>query len=191
MTFGGEPLLCPDAVYMIMNTSTELNIPCRQVISNGYFSKDVEEIRDVAKRLSECRVNDLLLSVDAFHQETIPLDAVKFFALEAKRNGISARFQPAWLVNPDAKNPYNEKTHEILRSLSDTKLPVSDGNIVFPEGNALLYLAEYFTDSSPENPYADDPLDIRCLSFSPNGDILGGNIYREDIMDIIKNYEPK
>ena len=191
MAFGGEPLLCTDAVYAIINAARELNIPRRQVITNGYFSRDTKKICEVVNKLSMCGVNDLLLSVDAFHQETIPLEVVKEFALEAKRNGIPTRLQPAWLVTPDAKNPYNEKTHEILRSLSDTELPVGNGNIIFPEGNALLYFAEYFTDNRPENPYADDPSDIRCLSFSPNGDVLDGNIYREDIMDIIKNYEPK
>ena len=37
MTFGGEPLLYTDAVYAIMKTATELKIPKRQVITNGYF----------------------------------------------------------------------------------------------------------------------------------------------------------
>ena len=191
MTFGGEPLLYTDVVYAVMNTAKELNIPRRQVITNGYFSRDTEKIREVVHELSLCGVNDLLLSVDAFHQETIPLETVKEFAIEAKKNGIPTRLQPAWLVSREANNPYNEKTREILKTLSDTELPVGDGNIIFPEGNALLYLAEYFTDSRPENPYVDDPTDIRCLSFSANGDILDSNIYRQDIMDIIKNYEPK
>ena len=57
MTFGGEPLLYTDAVYAIMTTAKELNIPKRQVITNGYFSKNAEKIREVAKQLSECGVN--------------------------------------------------------------------------------------------------------------------------------------
>jgi pyruvate-formate lyase-activating enzyme len=32
MTFGGEPLLCTDAVYAIMTVAKELNVPKRQVI---------------------------------------------------------------------------------------------------------------------------------------------------------------
>ena len=67
MTFGGEPLLYADAVYVIMQTATELNIPGRQVITNGYFSKNAYKIREVAEKLAACGVNDLLLSVDAFH----------------------------------------------------------------------------------------------------------------------------
>ena len=190
MTFGGEPLLYTDAVYAIMTAAKELNIPKRQVITNGYFSKKADKIREVAKGLAACGVNDLLLSVDAFHQETIPLDVVKQFAAEAKKCGIPIRLQPAWLVSATDDNPYNRKTREILGSFADVKIPVGEGNVIFPEGNALRYLAEYFTDTLPENPYAEDPRDVRCVSFEPNGDVLGGNIYKNDIMELIGGYTP-
>ena len=190
MTFGGEPLLYPDAVYAIMTAASELNIPRRQVITNGYFSKNADKIHEVAEQLAVCGVNDLLLSVDAFHQETIPLDVVKRFASGAKACGIPIRLQPAWLVSAMDDNPYNRKTREILNSFVDMDITANEGNIIFPEGNALKYLAEYFTDELPENPYAEDPHDVRCVSFEPNGDVLGGNIYKNDIMEIIGGYTP-
>ena len=190
MTFGGEPLLYTDAFYAIMTAAKELNIPKRQVITNGYFSKNADKIREVAQQLAACGVNDLLLSVDAFHQETIPLGVVKLFATEAKKCGIPIRLSPAWLVSVTDDNPYNRKTREILGSFADMELPVGEGNVIFPEGNALKYLAEYFTDELPENPYAEDPRDVRCVSFEPNGDVLGGNVYERDIMEIVKDYAP-
>ena len=190
MTFGGEPLLYTDAVYAIMIAATELNIPKRQVITNGYFSKNGDKIREVAERLAACGVNDLLLSVDAFHQETIPLDVVRQFASEAKTCGIPIRLQPAWLVSATNDNPYNRKTRKILDSFADMGISVNEGNVIFPEGNALKYLAEYFTDKLPENPYVEDPRDVRCVSFSPNGDVLSGNVFRKDIMEIIGDYKP-
>ena len=190
MTFGGEPLLYTDAVYAIMAAAKELNIPKRQVITNGYFSKNADIIHEVAKRLASCGVNNLLLSVDAFHQETIPLRVVKQFATEAKKCGIPIRLQPAWLVNVTDDNLYNRKTREILYSFADMELPVGEGNVIFPEGNALKYLAEYFTDTLPENPYVENPRDVRCVSFEPNGNVLGGNVYERDIMEIIKDYAP-
>ena len=189
MTFGGEPLLCPDAVEKIMLTAKELSIPRRQVITNGYFSNDAEKIKAMASRLAECGVNDLLLSVDAFHQETIPLDVVRLFAKAAKAYGIPTRLQPAWLVSPADENPYNKKTRELLESLRDLQIPVGEGNVIFPEGNAKKYLAEYFADTIPENPYVEDARDVRCISFSPNGDVLDGNVYRCDIMDILNSYK--
>ena len=190
MAFGGEPLLYPDAVYAIMTAAKERNIPKRQVITNGYFSKNADKIREVAERLAACGVNDLLLSVDAFHQETVPLDVVRQFAAEAKACGIPIRLSPAWLVSATDDNPYNRKTRELLDSFADMALPTGAGNVIFPEGNALKYLAEYFTDEPPENPYVEDARDVRCVSFSPNGDVLGGNVYTRDIMEIIKDYTP-
>ena len=190
MAFGGEPLLYTDAVERIMTAAKELNIPKRQIITNGYFSKNADKIKVVAERLATCGVNHLLLSVDVFHQETIPLDIVKQFAAEAKACGIPIRLQPAWLVSAADDNPYNRKTREILDSFADIGISVYEGNIIFPEGNALKYLAEYFTGEIPENPYAEDPHDVRCVSFSPNGDVLGGNVYRNDMMEIIADYAP-
>ena len=190
MTFGGELLLHTDAVYAVMLAAKELNIPKRQVITNGYFSKNVDKIRDVAGQLAACGVNDLLLSVDAFHQETIPLEIVKTFADEAKNCGVPIRLSPAWLVSAEDNNPYNVKTREILDSFNDMEIPVGEGNVIFPEGNALRNLREYFMDVLPENPYVEDTGDVRCVSFSSNGDVLDGNVYKRDIMEIIRDYAP-
>ena len=190
MAFGGEPLLYTDAVYSIMKTAKELNIERRQLITNGYFSKNADRIREVAEALFDCGVNDLLLSVDAFHQEIIPLDVVKRFASEVKKCGIPIRLQPAWLVSATDDNVYNLKTREILDSFRDLEIVLGEGNVIFPEGNAKIYLAEYFADGSYENPYVEDPQDVHCLSFSPNGDLFSENVYKEDVMKIINNYAP-
>ncbi len=188
MAFGGEPLLYPEAVYSIMKAAYEMGVPKRQVITNGYFSRAEMRIKEVASELARCSVNDLLLSVDAFHQETIPIDAVEFFALEAQRAGIPIRVQPAWLVKKEHDNPYNAKTSELLRKMSSLGIAANEGNIIFPEGNALRYLGEYFEGNVPENPYIEDPENLKCLSFEPSGNILGDNIYKRNILEILKNY---
>ena len=190
MTFGGEPLLYTDAVYSVMSAAKKLNIERRQVITNGYFSRSRDRIREVVRGLAECGVNDLLLSVDAFHQETVPLEVVKIFAAEAHRCGIPIRLSPAWLVSPFFDDPYNRKTREILDSFKALNIPEGSGNVIFPEGNALKYLSEYFKDYIPINPYREDPCDVRCISFSHNGDVLGGNVYEKDIAEILKDYTP-
>ena len=190
MTFGGEPLLHLEAVDRIMNAATECEIPRRQVITNGYFTNSRARMEEVARRLRLCGVNDLLLSVDAFHQEAIPLETVRAFALALKSEGVPVRLQPAWLVTPSDRNPYNLKTREILDSLSDLELPESEGNLVFPEGNATEYLSEYFKENAPKNPYTEDPCDVKCISFSPRGDVLDGNIHQKSIMEIIEAYSP-
>lgn len=190
MAFGGEPLLYTDAVYAIISAAKELNVKKRQIITNGFFSEDGERMREVARRLADSGVNDLLLSVDAFHQQTIPLDVVKAFAKEVLACGIPIRLQPAWIVSRTDKNEYNERTREILNSFWDMELDIGEGNVVFPEGNAKKYLKEYFTAELPKNPYTEDPCNVKCVSFEPDGSVLGDNVYQRDIMEILKNYTP-
>lgn len=191
LAFGGEPLLYPDAVEKIMSAAKDVNIEKRQIITNGYFSSDSDKIRETVKMLSFAGVNELLLSVDAFHQETIPIEIVKNFAKELTAAKIPVKLQPAWLVSRAHDNPYNRKTREILNEFRDTGIPENEGNVIFPEGNAKKFLAEYFNVDTPENPYIENPCNIKCVSFEPNGDILGRNVYKSDIMDIINNYVPK
>ena len=38
------------------------------------------------------------------------------------------------------------------------------------------------------NPYEDDPTDIQSFCISSNGDVLCGNLYRQNILDIMDAY---
>lgn len=191
MTFGGEPLIYPKTVCAIHSMAKEMKIPKRQLITNGFFSKDINKIKSVAQNLIESGVNDILLSVDAFHQETIPIEPVKMFADEIRKSGVRIRVQPAWLVEKRHDNPYNRKTVEILEVFKKDGFEEASGNVIFPSGNALKYLGEYF-DSNKEyvSPYTENPEDIHAISISPNGDVLHDNIYRTDILEIFEKYEP-
>lgn len=192
MTFGGEPLLCSATVCEIHKAAREMNIPQRQLITNGYFSENTNKIKAVAKKIIESGVNEILLSVDAFHQETIPLDYVIEFAKAVKTAEINFKVQPAWLVSAEDGNPYNNKTREILAVFNRMGIETGEGNVIFPSGNALKYLSEYFDFTKEiKNPYDEDPTDIRAICFSANGDILGGNIYKTDICEILSTYKPK
>ena len=190
MTFGGEPLLYPEDVCKIHRAAKEAGIPQRDMITNGYFSKDKERIAEVAKMLAQSGLKLILLSVDAFHQETIPLEPVEYFAECVRAEGVDIRLSPAWLVSEEDDNPYNIKTRELLARFTDKDFEVASGNVIWPQGNARVYLSEYF-DLTKEyvNPYEDDPRDVRAVSFDPNGDVLGGNIYKKEITDIFKEYD--
>ena len=141
--------------------------------------------------LEKSGVKSLLLSVDAFHQETIPLEPVKHFAECAAKSKMSIQLSPAWLVSEEDNNPYNLKTKEILGAFEDLNISVGSGNVIFPSGNALKYLGEYFKEGTEySSPYDEDIFDIRAISFSPNGDVLNGNINDNDILDILEAYRP-
>lgn len=192
MTFGGEPLLYPDAVCKIHEAAKEMGISERQLITNGFFSKDSYMIKSVAEKLAESGVNEILLSVDAFHQETIPLEQVIIFAKSVLEIGIPIKVHPAWLVSADAQNSYNNITRELLTIFNATGIETSGGNVIFPAGNAVEYLSDYFDISQKiKNPYDEDPSDVKAICVSADGSLLGGNIYTRNIRDILSSYIPE
>ncbi len=192
MTFGGEPLLFPEDVFRIHRAARDCGIPQRHVITNGYFAKDAERIREVAQGLAAAGVNKILLSVDAFHQETIPLSPVMLFAEAVLETGILCKTQPAWLVSETDDNPYNRQTREILSSFAQMGLESASGNVIFPAGNALRYLGEYFDPGKTYvNPYAEDPEDVQTLSVSADGSILGGNLHEMGILTLMQAYQKR
>lgn len=190
MTFGGEPLLYPETVYQAHKKALLNNVPHRQLITNGFFTADASKMQDVAKRLADCGVNDVLLSVDAFHQKTIPLDTVKRFAEQLLSEDLFVRTQPAWLVSRNDKNPYNVTTLELLLEFEALGITSGEGNVVFAQGNALKNLSEYFIDSDVKNPYVEDPCDVRCLSFDPDDTLFGKSVHDNTLADILEQYIP-
>lgn len=203
MTFGGEPLLYPEVVCAIHRAAAEAGIPLRQIITNGFFSRDEGRIREVAGMLADAGVNDVLLSVDAFHQETIPLGPVRVFAQALKAAGIPClRWSPAWVVNEAFDCPENARTREVLASLADVGLPVHSGNDVFLSGNAAEQLAGYYpppcldpADRCGSMPYTEPLTAQSSLSIGPDGSVMVcdfaiGNVNREGMAEMICRYDP-
>ena len=184
-------MLYPEVVCAIHKAAMEMGISQRDLITNGYFSKDRKRMEEAVWNLADSGVLQILLSVDAFHQETIPLEPVKYFAECVVKSGINIKLSPAWLVSEEDNNPYNVRTREIIKEFDYLHIPVGEGNVIFPSGNALKYLGEYFDENTDNSsPYDEDPEDIRTISFSPNGDVLDGNVNEKGILDIIKDYQP-
>jgi len=203
MTFGGEPLLVPDITCAIHKKAKECGIPIRQIITNGFFSTDEVKIKRVVALLVESGVNDIMLSVDCFHEEFIPLPQVYKFAealTETYQNEL--RLHPAWVINDENDNPYNRKTKECLSYFDKLNLKVSNGNNIFPAGNAIKYLPDYFKKQPidmnfkcGQAPYTSKLDEINEISVNPNGDVIVcsfpiGNINEQNILDILSNYDP-
>jgi len=204
MTFGGEPLLFPEIVYAIHKEAMNVGIPIREVITNGYWSRDTEKIREIAKDLAESKVNNIIISVDAFHQEHVPLDIVRKTAeacLEAGIEDIS--WNPCWVLSEDTDNQYNQKTKSILKELEDLPIRNSGGNVMEPDGLALVNLKEFLLPKRKmpagkcgDMPYTD-PLDsIKGICVEPDGEIALckdfylGNASKVDIINLIESYDP-
>jgi MoaA/NifB/PqqE/SkfB family radical SAM enzyme len=201
MTFGGEPLLHADTVFAIHEAATKCDIPVRQVITNGYFTNDQARILQVAANLKKSGVNSLLLSIDAFHKEYIPLERVYPFAKALYDEQIEDfKLHPAWVVNREHKNKYNAQTEESLAYFEALQIPVSKGNNICPAGNAAVYLSDFY-EKKPLEPECDELSctdcfdEINTLTIQPSGDVkicgfIIGNICKESIVEIVQRFDP-
>jgi len=204
MTFGGEPLLYPEIVSAIHEKAVALGIGKRQVITNGYWTKEKSRTKKTAKLLALSGVNHVMISIDAFHQEWIPLDKVRYSAESLIESGITnIQWHPCWLVSSDADNQYNSKTRKILAVLAPLSIPISEGNVVTPEGGATTNLSEYFERkmsfpnvSCHELPYMNRFDDIKSICIEPDGNIPIceafnlGNIKDNNIIKTLESYDP-
>jgi MoaA/NifB/PqqE/SkfB family radical SAM enzyme len=203
MTFGGESLLYPEIVYYIHSKAKSCGIPQRQLITNGCFTKNYAKNQEVARKLQESGVNDILLSVDCFHAEHLPLEWVRIFA-EALLENYTGRFrlQPSWVRDESEDNPYNIQTKECLAFFDDLAIERNKGDVIFAEGNAAANLGEYFEKKPLDmNFKCGDALystvldEIDEIMIDCNGNVLPcnfsiGNIYQQDILDMITEYNP-
>jgi hypothetical protein len=205
MTFGGEPLLYPEVVYRIHAEAQALGIPHRHVITNGYWTRDEGKIRTIARSLAQSGVNGVSISVDAFHQEYVPIEVVKRSATALWDAGIqNVRWNPCWLVSENDGNAYNLQTRAILDELETAlpMIPADDGNVMEPEGKARANFRDYFQTafewprkSCQDVPYMDRLDDVRTICVEPSGDIpvcgwVLGNAARENITQILARYDP-
>lgn len=140
-------MLYPETVYAAHSAAAEMGIPKRQLITNGFFSRNSAVINQAAQSLARAGINEILLSADAFHQETIPLEPVQVFAEAAIEFGIRLRAHPAWVVSKQHNNPYNRRTAEIMEEFEQLGIVQSDGNVL--NGNIyqmkILEILERYT----------------------------------------------
>ena len=204
MTFGGEPLLYPETVYAVHATATECGIPGRTIITNASYPTNEDEFRLVAKNLAACGVNSMYLSVDAFHQEYIPLAIVKQNARLLVDAGIeNLAWNVSWVVSPQADNLWDERTRCILDELADLNIGRDDISIT-PDGEALRNLVDYMPPrlSIPPGTCGDKPYtgrldEVTSITVAPDGSLsicdelmCIGNLYQGNAADFCRAYDP-
>lgn len=204
MTFGGEPLLYPEAVCAIHQAAQEEGIAHRSIITNASVPRAETAFGALARRLVACGVNAVLISVDAFHQACIPLEVVERNARALAEAGIAELvWNPCWVVSREHDNPWNRRTREMLDVLSYLPAREDEGNVVQPDGHAREALAEFLPPKVPlpsgscgDMPYTG-PLDaIGAIGVEPDGaisichELAIGNAAQEDVVAILEHYDP-
>jgi len=198
--FGGEPLLNFNLLIDLIEEAKKFDNPRIGLPTNGYWGKDDMIARKYAQKLKKVGVNLIGFSVDAFHQEFIPFDVVKRAINASYEAGIeSILIISQTLGSQDDKNTYNEKTNQLIDSISK-EFPFCQviKSELQVKGRAIKNLTEYY-------PMLTIPLD-KCLIFKapmymidPNGwvfhqgcqGICLGNAKKNSLSEIIREFKPR
>lgn len=204
LTIGGEPLLCVPTVCAVHQRAEALGLPRRQLITSGCFTHDKALREHTADQLEISGVNEILLSVDAFHTEYLPLAEQYSFARALCQAGLGSvtALHPAWIKGPGSGDPYDVKTSACLSRFEPLRLPVGEGNRVFPGGNARIHLSDYFQRTPLDTgfqcgtaPYTGRLDAPTALAVDPDGSVRVcgftiGNLHQKPMAEILKGYNP-
>ena len=199
MTFGGEPLLYPDSVTAILNYARETGVPTRQIITNAFWSRNKSRIDEICLALEKAEVNNILVSVDCFHQEHLDPEIINYTLsklAETELEGI--RLHPCWYESESGNNEYDKMTREILDGYSVHNFDISSGNILFPDGRAVENFPERFKSLESVSdiccgkiPHTERPDNIDAVCLNPEGFVTSQCFGRKmEIKDFLENYDP-
>lgn len=201
MVFGGEPMLFPSRAMAIFEKAHQLRIPKIDMLTNGVWGKSQHRAAKLAMQLKDAGLNVLGVSVDAFHQQFIPLEYVRNAGVASVRAGIE---QVTWNVavveSINGENEYDMRTAEILKKLEPTGI---DAHIhrVIPVGRAATNLRRHLQRESLQGPCIGDSLienvltDPQCITIEPSGEVnicwslTVGNAKKKPLSQILREYD--
>jgi len=188
---GGEPFLYPDDVLAVAERCKKIGRKFG-VITNAFWCKSYSHTFDVISKLKENSLIRCFVSVDAFHQEYIPIEHVKTFLRVCKDLTIPIEIQASL-----TKSTF-ERTDEVISKLGIDKLytRILFGS-AYPVGAAKEQLdqKEFFTRKLDSTLCQYQSI----LHVTPTGQIRPccspcftgipfdfGNIYTDSLKDILK-----
>ncbi|KPJ73591.1 hypothetical protein AMJ52_03485 [candidate division TA06 bacterium DG_78] len=201
---GGEPFLYFEELHNYLRKAKELNILQRWVITNGYWAETRTVAEEKLSTLKEFGLTCITFSVDAFHQEYIPLDIVKTALVAATQLDFDTiAVDSYYIVSKDYDNAYNKITTKIIDNLNGLpevhffQYPISF------EGRAADYLTEdmqlqteipsgrcqlpRWLGGDCKNPHT---VEIDCegnVTLCPG--ICIGNAKEKSITEVLENYD--
>jgi MoaA/NifB/PqqE/SkfB family radical SAM enzyme len=201
MVFGGEPMLFPSRAISMFEKASRLDVPKIAMMTNGIWGKNKRKAEELAIKLKASGLNNLRISVDAFHLQFIPLEYPRNAALASVAAGIQ---QVAWNVavveSLDSANEYDKKTAEILRTLEPAGIDAHTHRII-PVGRATSNLQQYLKKESLQGPCTGDPIlenalmNPECITIEPSGEVnicwnlTIGNAKEKPLGQIIREYD--
>jgi hypothetical protein len=205
LLFGGEPFVC----YDLLQASVVLAASMAGVLvfTNGYWATDPDTARRLLAGLQEAGLDHMLFSVDAFHQERVPVERIAI-GIEAARELGYGRIEVdnRCLGEPDNENAFNQRTRNIMNHLAEL---CDLGHVTIYQGPSRMVgraadaLSPYLATQA--GPWAECTLpgyfggDLRAphtVEIHPGGwvnlcaGLALGNAHQRPLGEILAEYDP-
>jgi hypothetical protein len=201
MVFGGEPMLYPARAIAIFKKAQQFNVPRIDMLTNGVWGRDKERAEKLAKRLKNAGLNNLGISVDAFHLEYIPLEFPRNAAQASLAAGIEkVTWNVAVIESLGDANHYDMMTAHVLKELEPLGIEAHIHKVV-AAGRALQTIPQYFQKTrldgpcEGETPMENTLTNPQCLTIEPSGSVdvcwhlSIGNARETPLSRIISEYD--
>jgi len=142
--FGGETFLYPELLFNVIKEAKKFKVPRVSVITNGFWGENEQLAKKYANNLKNAGLDQLVVSVDAFHQEFIPLETVKNILQAAEAVGMeNVEVDAKVLGSSEERNVFNERTEALLEEIQKEFNVKIDVEPVHLYGRAAYELASY------------------------------------------------
>jgi hypothetical protein len=206
--FGGESLLKPELVFAMGKMAKDYGVPNVMIAgTNCAWATSDERTRQILTSLMDADIG-FGFSMDAFHQEFVPLDRVERACRIARELGMTDGPRPnaVFLESMEANNPYDQRTRELaaqMESMGYQIVPCPPGRIMYSGRATNLSIHDSGSRSVPDETCRDVPW--VCGSFErPSGiqidcdgwvmvehGISIGNTKKSSLPDILDDYDPE
>jgi hypothetical protein len=202
---GGEPVLYRPLLESVLKVATELQVPRRGIITNGFWAQTKRTAHRILTALKHSGLTSITFSVDGFHQEFIPLEYIRIGLQEAvSLNFTKVSVLSHFLSSVDADNQYNKHTTQLLMALEDIQGVQTNRFVLSLYGRAADTLAglvekkeelptgpcslPYWLGGNLHNPKAIEIDSEGNITLCPG--ICIGNLQTQPMADLVEDYSP-
>lgn len=197
---GGEPTLYMERLLRVIELARTYGATNIIVITSGWWGKRQARAQTIVTSLKQAGLSLLLISVDSFHTQYIPLEHVKGAVQAAADGGMRYCVLMNLLESIHADNQYDRQTREMIQELLQLSIPIVPGKVTYL-GRAVELLSPMYQGERtlptrcPLPPFLDSFAEPSGIAIDPLGyvtlchGIAIGNMKERPLADILTEYE--
>jgi len=199
---GGEPTLHYQLLLDIISEAKKNQIPNIMLFTNGEWGGNKINVERMCKDLKRVGLTEIIISVDYFHQKTIPIQYCINIAFMALSIGLRVRFSMCVFEDINSNNEFDSTNRSIFQIIkTNLNLPINIQKMrFFGRANNLSSFSRKLYSANDVNHPCREKEFFGSLN-KPKGFLIDnfgyiqicdgisiGNIYKKSLQEILNDY---